>query len=379
MENTEKTESLKTKKQGRKKIPRWRIVLYIVIFLILGIIALIPGGTAAFRAKVMSLLPVPRPHELHLSPDPETRGREQGEKFRWQITFLDKLYIRYFASREKFPYYLERAAEVFRDMDPRWTAELKGMAETSGVNLKTLMLGNSFLDMGLNASGCRQIIVNGNGGLLHSHNLDWDNLGGIGNYLVTIFRSSPQPGRYRTVHLGFPGMIGVLDIINEHGIALSFDQVGISNGKTGLPVFIAMRDIAETCDTFEKAENYIRNMPEGMPFCIGVSDAKNGTMAVFEREFNDSKVFKRLPVNGILTADNSVWGTRNTKHHTVDLLAREKNPLTPSDVQDLLRHPKIMLGCNIYSLIFDYRNNCFYLASGSVPAAEGEFRKFPLF
>ena len=104
-------------------------------------------------------------------------------------------------------------------------------------------------------------------------------------------------------------LVGVLDIINEHGIALSFDQVGISNGKTGLPVFIAMRDIAETCDTFEKAENYIRNMPEGMPFCIGVSDAKNGTMAVFEREFNDSKVFKRLPVNGILTAptNNALW------------------------------------------------------------------------
>ena len=363
----------------KMKIPRWRLVLYCVIFLILGIISVIPGGTAAFRAKVMALLPVPRPHELVLSPDPEKRGREHGEKFRWQIMFLDKLYIRYFASKEKFPYYLERAAEVFQGMDPRWTRELKGMADTSGVNLKTLMLGNSFLDMGLNASGCRQIIVKGNSGVLHSHNLDWDNLGGIGNYLVTIFRSNPQQGRYRTVHLGFPGMIGVLDIINEHGIALSFDQVGISNGKTHLPVFIAMRDIAETCDTFEKAEAYIRKMPPGMPFCLGVSDAKTGTMAVFEREFNDSNVFKRLPVDGILTADNSIWGENNTKHHTVDLVTREKNPRNPLEIQSLLRHPKIMLGCNIYSLIFDYQNNCFYLASGSVPAAEGIFRKFPLF
>lgn len=377
MEERDASESAKIKK--RRAIPRWRIVLYSVIFLALGVIALIPGGTAAFRAKVMALLPVPHPHELVLSPDPETRGREQGEMFRWQIMFLDKLYIRYFTSKEKFPWYLDRAAEVFQKMDPRWTEELKGMAEASGVHLKTLMLGNSFLDMGLNASGCRQIIVNGKEGLLHSHNLDWDNLGGIGNYLVTIFRSSPAPGRFRTVHLAFPGMIGVLDIINEHGIALSFDQVGISNGETGMPVFIAMRDIAETCDTFEKAEEYIRKMPPGMPFCLGVSDAKNGKMAVFEREFNDSKVFKRLPLNGILTADNSVWGTNNTKHHTVDLVTREKNPRTPLEIQSLLRHPKIMLGCNIYSLIFDYHNNCFYLASGTVPAAEGKFRKFPLF
>ena len=124
-------------------------------------------------------------------------------------------------------------------------------------------------------------------------------------------------------------MIGVLDIINEHGIALSFDQVGISNGETGLPVFIAMRDIAETCDTFEKAESYIRKMPPGMPFCLGVSDAKNGKMAVFEREFNDSKVFRRLPVNGILTADNSIWGANHTKHHTVDLVTRGKKSTNP--------------------------------------------------
>lgn len=375
MENHNSSEG-SGKKTG---IPKWRKILYCAIFLTLGVIALIPGGTAAFRKKVLSLLPVPRPYELLLSPDPKTRGREQGEKFRWQILFLDKLYIRYFTSKEKFPWYLEQAAELFQKMDPRWTMELMGMAETSGVHLKTLMLGNCFLDMGLNASGCRQILVKGNNGLLHSHNLDWDNLGGIGNYLVTIFRSTPEPGRFRTVHLGFPGMIGVLDIINEHGIALSFDQVGISNGETGLPVFIAMRDIAETCDTFEKAESYIRKMPPGMPFCLGVSDAKNGKMAVFEREFNDSKVFRRLPINGILTADNSIWGANHTKHHTVDLVTREKNPRTPSEIQELLRHPKIMLGCNIYSLIFDYHNNCFYLASGTVPAAEGIFRKFPLF
>lgn len=367
------------KKTMRKKVPRWRIILYAVIFLILGTVCLIPGGTAAFRAKVMKLLPTPRPHELALSADPEKRGREHGGKFSWEIMFLDKLYIRYFASKEKFPYYLERAAEVFRKIDPRWSQELKGMAEASGVKLETLMLGNSFLDMGLNASGCRQIIVKNGKEVLHSHNLDWDNLGGIGNYLVTIFRSSPQPGRCRTVHLGFPGMIGVLDIINEHGIALSFDQVGISNGKTQLPVFIAMRDIAETCDSFEKAEKYIMDMPEGMPFCLGVSDAKSGKMAVFEREFNDSKVFKRLPFDNILTADNSIWGTKNTGNHTVDIITRSSKPQTPNEVQKLLRHPKIMLGCNIYSLIFDYRNNCFYLASGSVPAAEGHFRKFKLF
>ena len=339
------------------RIPKWRIVLYLFLSCGLGVIALIPGGTANFRSFVVKLLPVPQPHQLRLSADPYERGKEHGQKFHWEILFLDKLYIRYFASKNKFPFYLERAEKVFAGIDPRWTREISGVAAASGTRPSTLMLGNSFLDMGLNASGCRQIHVSTPGGLLHSHNLDWDNLGGIGNYLVTFFRSEASKGRFRTVHLGFPGMIGALDIINEHGVALSFNQVGISNGETTFPVFIAMRDIAETCDTFEKAEQRILSLAPGMPFCIGLSDAKNGKMAVYERELNHDPVSKRMGVGGILTADNSVWGPENRRSHTVDEIVHAAKPDSPAGVQKLLRHPKIMLACNLYSVIFDYRNN----------------------
>ena len=46
---------------------------------------------------------------------------------------------------------------------------------------------------------------------------------------------------------------------------------------------------------------------------------------------------------------------------------------------NVLRDPAVMMECNIYSIIFDYKDNCFYLSSGTVPAATDKYRKFILF
>ena len=48
-------------------------------------------------------------------------------------------------------------------------------------------------------------------------------------------------------------------------------------------------------------------------------------------------------------------------------------------MKKILRNKQVLLGCNIYSVIFDYKNNAFYLASGKIPAANGKYRKFTLF
>jgi hypothetical protein len=52
---------------------------------------------------------------------------------------------------------------------------------------------------------------------------------------------------------------------------------------------------------------------------------------------------------------------------------------TPDDVQAVLRHPDVLMACNIYSVIFDYGGNRLYLASGSTPAAARAYRVHELF
>ena len=354
----------------------------VLLIFLLGALVLrfVPGGPESFRKAVFAVLPVPAPWELELTGTPLERGRIHGRKMHWAITLLDKIYIRHFAPNEKLNIHLKQAKKIFSGLDREWMDEISGMAETSGVDRAILMLGNSFLDMGLNASGCRQIHVRTpDGGVLHAHNLDWDNLGGVGNYLVVIARSN-TPGKYRTVHIGFPGMVGVLDVINEHGIALSFNQLGLApKGSSGKPVFIAMREIAENAASFEEAVKMVEELPPGMQFIIGLSDAKTGSIAVFERDAYGAKILRRNAVDGIATADNSAYGHRKTDSQSIDGIVHRANPRNAEELIPLLRHPRILLGCNIYSVIFDWKRNRFLLASGTVPAAHGKYREFVLF
>jgi predicted choloylglycine hydrolase len=142
------------------------------------------------------------------------------------------------------------------------------------------------LDLGRARAGCRSVVVSQTNVLFHAHNLDWDTLGGLGRWTTCIVRRNPSDGRLATVCIGFPGMIGALDIINEKGLALSFNQLGWGKGGTNEPVFLMLRRIAEMCASLEAARTNLIHAAPGMPFIITVSDARSGTGSVFERVNN---------------------------------------------------------------------------------------------
>jgi len=357
------------------------IILISIVVLLLGI-QLIPGGKATARFVIFKILPGASASTVSLHGTPAEMGTQHGKARSWSIALLMKIYVYRIICRgdeEKYRVRTATAEKLFKKIDPRWTTEISAAAKAAGVKSEAMMLGNTFLDLGLYLAGCRQLIVNTDKGLLHAHNLDWDNLAGVGNFLVTIFRTSAAPGRFATVYLGFPGMVGALDIINEHGIALSFNQIGVAKGKCDMPVFIKMRDIAERCDSFESAKKELLNMPPGMPFCIGLSDAKNGKSAVFERD-RDNVVKQRSGHDSILTADNNLWcGEKMSGRCAVDDVARKIKPADIEGMKKVLRDDKVLMECNIYSVIFDYRNNKFYLAAGNIPAAEDTYKEYELF
>jgi Acyl-coenzyme A:6-aminopenicillanic acid acyl-transferase len=361
---------------------RNRLIALISIIVILLGIQVIPGAKPAARYVIFKILPGANASTIRLHGTPTEMGTQHGRARNWSIALLMKIYIYRIICRgddEKYRVRTAAAKKLLEKIDPRWMTEITATAKAAGVKPESMMLGNTFLDLGFYLAGCRQVIVNTENGMLHAHNLDWDNLAGVGNFLVTIFRTKAAPGRFATVHMGFPGMIGALDIINEKGIALSFNQVGIARGECEMPVFIKMRDIAERCDSFATAEKELLNMPPGMPFCIGLSDAENGKSAVFERG-DSNEVKQRFSRDSILTADNNLWyGDKMTGRCSIDDVTHKIKPTDAEGVKQVLRDEKVLLACNIYSVIFDYRNNKFYLAAGNVPAAEDTYKEYSLF
>ena len=364
----------------------------LVLFGLCGILlafCIVPGGIPLLRNTIYSFLPTD-PTILNLPADPYENGKLHGKTCKFSINLLCDIYLKKVVCRSSETILKKQSAKaeaLFAIIDPRWTEEIKGLSEGCKKSKGELMLANSFLDIGLASMGCRQVVLDAKGidhnqtqRLIHAHNLDWDNLGGVGNFMVTIFRTAGSKDRFATVRMGFPSMIGALTIINEKGISLGFDQVGSARKTSKMPVFIAMRDIAETCSSFEEAEKVILSMPQGMPFCIMMADAKTGQAAVFERQ-RDPKVNKRNIRNGVLASDNATWYGKDMDSCTVDRVAR-KYAEKSGDLKimkSILRDNQVLLGCNIYSVIFDYSNNAFYLAAGKIPAANGEYVKYTLF
>lgn len=171
-------------------------------------------------------------------------------------------------------------------------------------------------------------------------------------------------------------MIGALDIINEKGLALSFNQLGWGNGGTNEPVFVMLRRIAETCDSMEAARTNLFNAPAGMPFIITVSDARAGTGSVFERIHG--RVAERQLQKGFVAACNAAQGT-NFGTTKLDQILTKATATDLSGIRGVLGAPGVLMESNIYSVIFDFHHNRLWLASGEMPAAKGAYREYALF
>jgi hypothetical protein len=87
---------------------------------------------------------------------------------------------------------------------------------------------------------------------------------------------------------------------------------------------------------------------------------------------------ERSASSGWVAACNAAQGTQTGKT-SLDRVLSDTPVHTLSDLQAILAHPEVLMGSNLYSVVFDFGGNRLLLASGDVPAAAGRFRTYPLF
>jgi hypothetical protein len=336
-------------------------------------------ATAGVLAVMAFLYYEPAPSVLVASGSEEAMGTAQGKELRTRIRLLTELYLHRVVCRGDARVVREREAralEALKHWPEAYQEELRAVAKAANVEPGSIAYANQFLDMGNARGACRSVVLLATNGLLHAHNLDWDSLGGLGRWTTTILRRNPSDGRFRTVSVGFPGLVGSLDIINEKGLAISFNQFGMANGPYTEPVWLMARRIAETCASLNEARQRVLSAPPGMPFILTVSDASAGQAAVFERM---KRVITERPLReGSVSACNQAQGEESGVTRLDQKLAADRIAST-EELRALLAHSEVMLVCNLYSVIFNYRDNSLLISSGHVPAAERSPRKFVLF
>ncbi len=322
----------------------------------------------------------PPPSMIELHGSPSEMGKQLGSEKKLYIKMLARVYIRGFICGNDSGISAQRrtkAMELWDYILPAYQEEIASLSSSTGVDKSWIMLGNSFIDLGFSAHGCRSVVRElPDKTLLHAHNLDWDSLGGLANWSICVVRRRPSDGRLSSVSIALPGMVGALDIVNEKGICLSLNQVSFGRGEKREPIFFTMRRIAETCSTFAAAREEILACPPDMPFILTLTSFTEKTAAVFE-PFNSRIVERRLQ-NSALAADNVTWGDETSASGPITTACSVPVRNT-EELKQALRHKAVMLPCNIYSVIFDYNRNRFLLASGQTPAAEQAYREFALF
>ncbi len=321
----------------------------------------------------------PPPGQVSATGDAVTMGRHYGQAAAWHTSMLVRWYLRYFQCRNRSDLIQQReaAAEAALAQWPiPYRLELMAFADAADLPPGAVAYGNSFLDMGASPTGCRSLVATDGDRLWHGHNLDWDDLAGLARWTVTIVRRHPTDGRLPTVAVGFPGLIGALDIANAAGVTLSFNQLGRGSGLTHEPVFLSLRRIAETCTTFNAARQAILSLPPGMPFIITLSAADTHQAAVFERLHDD--ILERPLAGAWIGGDNQAHADRQ-RPSTVLRAFDRPTYASATDVQAALADPDVLAGNNLYSVVFDHAGNRLYIASGKIPAAGTGYREYPLF
>jgi hypothetical protein len=194
----------------------------------------------------------PPPTHVDISGSSQEMGQRYGQQLRWRMRLLTRVYLDRMVCHNNAGLIAARQAAALKSL-AHWPSpyaeELHAIARASRIKPGALAYGNAFLDLGNVQAGCRSAVIVSTNLLLHGHNLDWDSLGGLGRWTTCLIRREPSDGRFATIAVGFPGMVGAPDIINEYGLALSFNELGTGRVPVTEPVFVMMRRIAETCAT----------------------------------------------------------------------------------------------------------------------------------
>jgi hypothetical protein len=298
-----------------------------------------------------------------------------------QIRSLCRLAVAYSG---RSPEELRAAALQFEPfVSPDHLAEMRGVADAAGVQYEDVLVLNCWYEMETRGFACRQLVVVGgasaDGRLIHGRNLDWLDYGGrLRRNLVLLDCDLGE--RARLALFVWPGMVGSLTGTSRSGITVALNQLGVRR-RLGEPIFLLMRRALEDATDTAGAVAVLEAAPVTAEAAIVVSGGRGGEAVCIEWFGGECRSYG--PEEGILAADNSPHAEGNGSPQTStalwQLARAQAGPLTPEGVQQILRHPRVLLSCNLYSCVFVPASGVAHVAVGRVPAARGSYAEMTLF
>jgi predicted choloylglycine hydrolase len=224
----------------------------------------------------------------------EEIGTAHGRQLSHSIKTLHEQYLKKFIKGEVQRFIALSAAQKFEaQLLPEHRDEIAALAKGAGLDPREVMLGQCFLDLTAMVA-CSTITLPGeaapDGVARFGRNLDFPSLDVADKY-STLFVYHPQ-GRYAFASVAWPGMVGVLSGMNEHGLSVANMEVNRPPRlPNAMPYTLLYRAILEQCRTTDEAVALLEKTPRQTSNNLMIMDAA-GNRAVAEI-FPDGVVVRR--------------------------------------------------------------------------------------
>lgn len=298
-------------------------------------------------------------------------GTSHGTQLGQQIRELDESYLQNFFKTEQARLLAYLVAMQFQaTLSPAHREEVEALAKSSELDPREMMLAQCFLDL-LPMTACSTITLSAgassDGVARFGRNLDFPSFDIADKHsVILVFRPKDA---HAFVVIGWPGMIGALSGMNEHGLTLANMEVTRKRrAPTAMPYTLLYRTVLEKCTTVNEALELLKSTPRQTANNLMLMDA-TGDRALVEITPEGISV-RRAPDLQALVSTNHQRGQdldsvgHCRRYDTLCARSREKfGKLDLASVQHMLadvQQGDMTLQC----MIFEPKNRVFYLSTG---------------
>ncbi len=348
------------------------------IALCLLLVPLLAAGEKKNAAPQTSSIPI-----IELRGDGNEIGAEYAKELGPQIKSLQGYLDRYLKNDTERAKAMAAAVFFEATLPQRYRDEVASMANAIPLDEKKLMLAQCFLDL-TPMTACSTITLpagaSPDGVARFGRNLDFPSFNMVDkSTVVLVFHPK---GKNAFAAITWPGLIGVLSGMNEHGLCLA--NMEVTRGMrfpSAMPYSLLYRKILEDCKTVDEAIALLQKTPRQTANNLMLMDAA-GNRAV--AEITPTSVTVRRGVdNAALISTNhqraqdaDTQGRCDRYDYLHDTAKSEFGKIGTDRIKSMLDHVS-QGNMTLQSMIFEPANRVIYLARGT-NATKGIYEKIEL-
>ncbi|HTL29502.1 MAG TPA: C45 family peptidase [Tepidisphaeraceae bacterium] len=263
------------------------------------------------------------------------------------------------------------AAMFFKTMLPQpYRDEVASLAKNIPLDEKRLMLAQCFLDL-TPMTACSTITLpadaSPDGVARFGRNLDFPSLNIADKSTIVLVYHPTGKNAFATIT--WPGLIGVLSGMNEHGLALA--NMEVSRGTrlpSAMPYTLLYRKILEECKTVDDAVALLQKTPRQTANNLMLMDA-SGQRAVVEITPTSVTVRQGATGSALISTnhqraqDQDTAGRCDRYDYLHDTAKTEFGKIDVKHIESMLDHVS-QRNMTLQSMIFEPSNRVVYLARG---------------